>query len=529
MSSDGGALLLQRTNRRLNLLARAAACFQDRRKPWLVKHRVEEMLAQRVYGLALGYEDLSDHDQLRQDPLLALVSGKQQVGEEPLAGKSTLNRVELSTAQPSRYKKVHCQREALDELLTAVFVEAHPEPPERIVLDLDVTDLPLHGHQEGRFFHGFYDSYCYLPLYIFSGEHLLCARLRTAGQDASAGSTEEVERIVKQIRQAWPQVRIMVRADSGFCRDELMKWCEKNKVDYVLGMARNERLRGLIEEEMAEATRLYEQTKQPARVFAEFSYRTHKSWSRQRRVVAKAEQLEGKENPRFVVTSLQAQDWPAQRLYEELYCQRGEMENRIKAVDAVCGAGERRDTGGQPGAVISVGLGVRVGARTAAVGAAGNRVGAGAGDHDSAAAVEDRSAYPDHNPQGVDLAAVELSTAKGLCACLGAVAQLRARGRNSRFQQTNRNAGKRIFRSGPVGSVPKSVCGRSGGLRKPVLGANSPRWFRNTPLHAHSGLRYPAFPRIVMVCERCRLARFSQCASTAQIASGGRTHSSSCW
>ena len=224
MSSDGGALLLQRTNQKLNLLARAAACFQDRRKPWLVKHQVEEMIAQRVYGLALGYEDLSDHDQLRQDPLLALVSGKQQVGEEALAGKSTLNRLELSTAEPSRYKKVHCQREALDELLTAVFVEAHPEPPEQIVLDLDVTDLPLHGHQEGRFFHGFYDSYCYLPLYIFSGEHLLCARLRTAGQDASAGSTEEVERIVQQIRQAWPQVRIIVRADSGFCREELMKW-----------------------------------------------------------------------------------------------------------------------------------------------------------------------------------------------------------------------------------------------------------------------------------------------------------------
>jgi hypothetical protein len=330
MSSDGGALLLQRTNQKLNLLARAAASFQDRRKPWLVKHQVEEMIAQRVYGLALGYEDLSDHEQLRQDPLLALVSGKQQVGEEPLAGKSTLNRLELSTAQPSRYKKVHCQREALDELLTAVFVEAHPEPPERIVLDLDVTDLPLHGHQEGRFFHGFYDSYCYLPLYIFSGEHLLCARLRTAGQDASAGSSEEVERIVKQIRQAWPQVRIIVRADSGFCRDELMAWCEENSVDYVLGMARNERLRGLIDEQMAAAARLYEQTQQPARVFAEFPYRTHKSWSRRRRVVAKAEQLEGKENPRFVVTSLQAQDWPAQRLYEELYCQRGEMENRIK-------------------------------------------------------------------------------------------------------------------------------------------------------------------------------------------------------
>ncbi len=330
MSSDGGALLLERTNQRLNLLERAAACFQDRRKPWLVKHGVEQMLAQRVYGLALGYEDLSDHDQLRQDPLLALLSGKQQVGAEPLAGKSTLNRLELSSAKPNRYKKIHCRRQALDELLTAVFVEAHPEPPQQIVLDLDVTDLPLHGHQEGRFFHGFYDSYCYLPLYIFSGEHLLCARLRTAGQDASAGSSQEVKRIVKQIRQAWPQVRIIVRADSGFCREGLLKWCEKNKVDYVLGMARNERLRGLIDEEMAEAARLYQQTRQPARVFAEFPYRTHNSWSRQRRVVAKAEQLEGKENPRFVVTSLGAQDWPARRLYEELYCQRGEMENRIK-------------------------------------------------------------------------------------------------------------------------------------------------------------------------------------------------------
>lgn len=330
MSSDGGAVLLERTNRRLNLLQRAAACFQDRRKPWLVRHRVEEMIAQRVYGLALGYEDLSDHDELRQDPLLALLSGKQQVGEEPLAGKSTLNRLELSTVKPNRYKKIHCQREALDELLTAVFVEAHAEPPDEIVLDLDVTDLPLHGHQEGRFFHGFYDSYCYLPLYIFSGEHLLCARLRTAGQDASAGSLKEVKRIVKQIRQAWPEVRIVLRADSGFCREGLMKWCEKNKVDYVFGMARNERLRKMIDEEMAEAARLCEQTKQPARVFGEFRYRTHKSWSRKRRVVAKAEQLEGKENPRYVVTSLQAEKWPAKRLYEQLYCQRGEMENRIK-------------------------------------------------------------------------------------------------------------------------------------------------------------------------------------------------------
>jgi hypothetical protein len=330
MSSDGGALLLRQTDQRLKLVARAAACFQDGRKPWLIEHQVEQLLAQRVYGLALGYEDLSDHDELRQDPLLALLSGKKRVGEEPLAGKSTLNRLELSTAEPSRYKKIHCQREALDELLTAVFVEAHCEPPERIVLDLDVTDLALHGHQQGRFFHGYYDSYCYLPLYIFSGEHLLCARLRTADQDAAAGSKEEVERIVKQLRQAWPQVQIVLRADSGFCREELLAWCEENGVDYVFGLARNERLRGWIDEEMAEAARQQQQTQQPARVFAEFSYQTHNSWSRARRVVAKCEQLEGKQNPRYVVTSLASEAWPAQRLYEELYCQRGEMENRIK-------------------------------------------------------------------------------------------------------------------------------------------------------------------------------------------------------
>ena len=329
MSTDGGALLLQQTDRRLHLLKRAAACFEDRRDPGLIEHQVEELLAQRVYGLALGYEDLSDHDQLRDDPLLALVSGKKRV-EEPLAGKSTLNRLELSTAEPHRYKKIHCRREGLDELLTAVFVEAHREPPERIVLDLDVTDLALDGHQEGRFFHGYYNRYCYLPLYIFSGEHLLCARLRTADQDAAAGSLEEVQRIVQQIRQVWPEVAIILRADSGFCREALMAWCEENGVDYVFGLARNERLRALIEEEMAEAARQQQQRQQPARVFGEFSYQTRQSWSRARRVVAKAEQLEGKENPRYVVTSLSCEQWPAQRLYEELYCQRGEMENRIK-------------------------------------------------------------------------------------------------------------------------------------------------------------------------------------------------------
>jgi hypothetical protein len=331
MTSDAGAVLLRETDRRLDLLPRLAACFEDRRQPWLISHTVPELVAQRVYALALGYEDLSDHDQLREDPLLAVLSGKPRPGEEPLAGKSTLNRLELSTEEPSRYKKIHYRQEAIDELLTSLFVEAHAEPPERIVLDLDTTDLTLHGHQEGRFFHGYYDSYCYLPLYIFSGEHLLCARLRPADQDAAAGSKDEVERIVGQIRAAWPEVEIIVRADSGFCREELLKWCEDHRVGYVVGFARNDKLRRMIEAPMAEAARQHQQTGQPARVFTEFAYQTTTgSWSRARRVAAKAEQLEGKENPRFVVTNLRAEEWPARPLYEDLYCERGEMENRIK-------------------------------------------------------------------------------------------------------------------------------------------------------------------------------------------------------
>lgn len=331
VTSDAGALLLRATERRINLMPRLAECFDDHRNPVLTQHTVREMVAQRVYGLALGYEDLNDHEQLRDDPLLAVLSGKKQVGKEALAGKSTLNRLELSVAQPSRYKKIHCRQEAIDELLVEIFVEAHEQPPERIVLDLDVTDLPLHGHQEGRFFHGYYDEYCYLPLYVFAGEHLLCARLRTADQDAAAGSTEEVARIVNRLRAQWPEVELVVRGDSGFCREELMAWCEANGAGYVLGFARNERLSKIITPAMEEAARLHQETGQPARVFAEFEYQTKTgSWSKPRRVVAKAERIEGKENPRFVVTNLSAEQWAARALYEDLYCARGEMENRIK-------------------------------------------------------------------------------------------------------------------------------------------------------------------------------------------------------
>lgn len=330
ITSDAGGLLLREADRRLNLLPRLAQCFLDGRDPARIQHSVAEMVSQRVSALALGYEDLNDHEQLRQDPVLKLLAGQEEL-ERPLAGKSTLNRLELGAGAPDRYKKITFWKQGIDELLVDIFVEAHAATPEQIVLDIDTTDVALHGNQEGRFFHGYYDQYCYLPLYIFSGEHLLCARLRCANIDASAGSLTEIQRIVEQIRGHWPQVRITLRGDSGFCRDELMSWCEDHQVDFVFGFARNQRLRALIGDALAQAAQQWEQTRQPARLFVEFSYETVSgSWSRPRRVVAKAEHIEGKENPRYVVTSLSAAAWPAQRLYEELYCARGDMENRIK-------------------------------------------------------------------------------------------------------------------------------------------------------------------------------------------------------
>ena len=331
MTSDGGALLLRETDRRLNLLPRLAECFLDRRNPVLVTHSVAEMLAQRVCGLALGYEDLNDHEQLRGDPLLHVLAGKAKM-DEPLAGKSTLNRLELGAGRPDRYKKITYWKDAIDALLVDLFLESFSTPPEQIVLDLDTTDVELHGKQEGRFFHGYYDEYCYLPLYIFCGEHLLCVRLREADRDAADGSLAELQRIVAQIRARWSQTHIILRGDSGFCRDELMDWAEQQPgVDYVFGLARNERLRRLIAPQLAQAAAEHARTGKPARVFTEFQHDTTTgSWSRPRRVVAKAEHLDGKENPRYVVSSLACAQWPAEQLYEQLYCARGDMENRIK-------------------------------------------------------------------------------------------------------------------------------------------------------------------------------------------------------
>jgi len=317
---------------RFGLLRRVARCFTDYRQPERIEHRLEEMLAQRIYGLALGYEDLNDHEQLRQDPLLAVLAGKRDLGE-PLAGKSTLNRLELTPAgspAAERYNKIAYSPEAIDELLVTLFLESQNKAPSSIVLDLDATDTPLHGKQEARFFHAYYNHYCYLPLYIFCGDQLLCARLRPSNIDASAGSLEEVQRIVTQIRKAWPHTQIILRADSGFCREELMAWCEQHDVDYVFGFARNQRLRRKIAKEMRQAKKEQQRTGEPARVFTEFFYQTRKTWSRNRRVVAKAEQIPGKENPRYVVTSLPLAAWPTRELYEQLYCARGEMENRIK-------------------------------------------------------------------------------------------------------------------------------------------------------------------------------------------------------
>jgi hypothetical protein len=343
ITSDGGGLLLREVERRTGILEQFAACFTDHRDPRFVEHSVRDLVGQRVYGLALGYEDLNDHDELRRDPLLATVVGKvdptgaQRLRErdvgKALAGKSTLNRLELTTADAgpaSRYKKIVIDGAAVDRLFVNVFLHAFRKPPRQIVLDLDATDDPLHGGQEGRFFHGFYGNYCYLPLYIFCGEFLLCARLRRSNIDAAAGTVDELQRIVTQIRAAWPRVRILIRADSGFAREEIMAWCETHTVDYVLGLAKNVRLQRALDKELRQAKREHARTGAPARVFKDFTYRTRNSWSRSRRVVGKAEHLSGGPNPRFVVTSIPKEDTDARVLYEDLYCARGDMENRIK-------------------------------------------------------------------------------------------------------------------------------------------------------------------------------------------------------
>ena len=340
LSQDGGLLLLREVAEGTGLLRRFAACFHDHRRPEWIEHTVEELVAQRVLAQAQGYEDLNDHDTLRSDPLLALAAGKTDLeGAErrhardrghSLAGRSTLNRLERTTTAPTRYHKIVHDEAAIEQVFVDHFLDAHAKPPSRIVLDLDATDDPLYGDQEGAFFHGYYRHYCYLPLYVFCGGHLLCAKLRPSNVDGAAGAVEELERIVARIRARWPEVEIWIRADSGFARERIMAWCEANRVEYVLGLARNPRLHRAIGGELEQARQGLERTGRPARRFKDFRYRTRKSWSRERRVIGKAEQLPGKANPRFVVTSLPKERIRAATLYKRIYCARGDMENRIK-------------------------------------------------------------------------------------------------------------------------------------------------------------------------------------------------------
>ncbi len=334
ITGNAGALLLRHTHEAIDLFDRVAACFRDRRDRGQVVHGLPALVGQRIAGIALGYEDVEDHDELRHDPVLALLSDKlapKRADCAALAGKSTLNRLEHAPeGEATRYHKIGHDKAAIEHLFVDLFLEAHKKPPKEIILDLDATDDPIHGHQEGRFFHGYYDCYCYLPLYIFCGKQLLAAKLRRADIDGAAGAREEVERIVARIRARWPRTRIVVRADAGFAREDLMAWCEANRVDYLLGLAKNARLLAETTAELAQAKAAFEASAEPARRFKDFTYRTLDSWSRSRRVVGKAEHLAKGANPRFVVTSLKKAKIAARALYEDLYCARGEMENRIK-------------------------------------------------------------------------------------------------------------------------------------------------------------------------------------------------------
>src|SRR5437879_3928519 len=333
VTSEGGALLLGATDRAIGMMGRFAACFHDVRRQDLIEHEVKTLLGQRVFAIALGYEDLNDHDQLRHDPMMAVLAGKLEARRAdcaPVAGKSTLNRLERSVLEPTRYHRISHNPFAIRNLFVDLFLEAHERAPAQIILDLDATDDPVHGEQEGRFFHGYYDCYCYLPLYVFCGRDLLVAKLRRANMDAAAGAREEVARVVARIRARWPRTRILLRADSGFARDELMTWCEENDVDFVFGLQQNDRLNAEIKDELAKAETKSRRSGKPARYFKEFKWTTRDSWSRERRVMAKAEFTGGKANPRFVVTSIRRAECKAKYLYEKVYCARGEMENRIK-------------------------------------------------------------------------------------------------------------------------------------------------------------------------------------------------------
>jgi hypothetical protein len=374
ISSDGGSLLLREIEHGRGYLREFSRCFRDDRDQRFVEHSVESMVAQRIYGLCLGYEDLVDHDELRDDPMMGLLCGRSD--EEPLAGKSTLNRLETGKEpgkESTRYKKIVADMEKMSEFFVTTFVRTTTKRPARLILDFDATDDPLHGSQEGRFFHGYYDCYCYLPLYVFCGDQLLWAQLRRSDIDASDGALEVLQTIVRLLRQKWPGVSILMRGDSGFCREELMSWCEANRIDYLFGIAKNARLLKHIRPLMKKVRRSWARTGKATRRYMELRYRTLNSWSRSRRVIAKAEYLEKGENPRFVVTSLSRSRYAVREVYEDLYCLRGDGEPYQGATAVpVRGSDLLGDDAGQPAAVVVLLPGLRVPQRVAAGGLEGH-------------------------------------------------------------------------------------------------------------------------------------------------------------
>jgi hypothetical protein len=314
MTSDGGVMLLSATDRKLGLTAAAARCIADPRNPLLITHAVRDMLRQRVYGLALGWEDLNDHKALRQDVAMQTAVGV----DREVASAPTLCRLEKWADRATAVR--------LSELLVEQFITSFKQAPEELVLDFDATDNPLHGQQEGRFFHGYYDCYCYLPLYVFCGQQLLCAYLRPSRIDAAKHAAAILKLLVRRLRQVWPEVRIIFRGDSGFCRQRIINWCERSGVHYIVGLARNAKLEAMVEYAQLDLRDEYERTGHKQRLVDEFSYAAQ-SWPHERRVITRLEWGQQGHNPRFVVTNLQGQP---DALYDDLYCQRGEAENRIK-------------------------------------------------------------------------------------------------------------------------------------------------------------------------------------------------------
>jgi len=318
LTSDAGALLLRQADRQLGLTRRMTACISDPRDPNKTEHSQRTMLAQRIFAIAMGYEDLNDHQSLREDPLFALLAGQRPDPAAPLASPPTLCRFENGIDRSVLV--------GLSKTLVDTFIASQQEPPDELILDFDATDDRVHGQQEQRFFHGYYDDYCFLPLYVFCGDHLLAAYLRPSNIDAALHSRAILKLLCQRLRQAWLKGKIIVRADSGFCRWKWMRWCDRHDVGYVLGLARNQVLERVAQPFMAQAEQAFQQNSLKQRHFHEISYAAT-TWDRQRRVIVKAERLEQGPNTRFVVSNLPGDP---QQLYDELYCQRGDMENRIK-------------------------------------------------------------------------------------------------------------------------------------------------------------------------------------------------------